>query len=218
VKGEWPRLYFDLEMEYEEEQTPEHMCNVIGEILQIIWLKLMFVTGCSDTDVRLHTSIEMTNHRFKNRDVDNQQMWFLSCHIIFSSVRFQHNDRGMKMFVQKILDPELQQHENLCWMKKCQQKIEQRTIVDQRTYAHEQPFRLIFTSKNKNTRQLLMPYDIDTERVITPLELSEIKRFIDQTLISATTSIQECVLISDLDVSRILKRLPTSKRGGTGSS
>ena len=58
VQGEWPRLYFDLEIEFEEEQKTSKSCTLIADVLQLV-LDVLVNLGCSKTDTRLHSTVEM---------------------------------------------------------------------------------------------------------------------------------------------------------------
>ena len=199
VHGENPRLYVDIEIEYEQLQDTEVMSAVIKTVLQIIRRKITELTQCSE---RLLETVDTANHRWKSREVDGKEMWTLSAHIIFPMIRFEHNDRGMKSFM-KVVDTELQQHDNLMWKKKCKIKWELRTAVDQRTYMHEQAFRLLFTSKNYDKAHLLLPYDLQTDEQIVPQTPEEVKVFLSRAIISRADP-TDCVIISDKQVSAFL--------------
>ena len=151
---------YKFEIEYEKQQDPSTMSGVITQVLKIVRRQLANLTGLPVEDKRIQNTVDTVNHRWKARDADGKLMWNLSAHVVFPMVFFEHNNRGMKSFIQKAVDKELQKKDGLMWMKKCKVKWEPRTAIDQRTYSHEQAFRLLFTSKT-NDKNHLLPRKLD---------------------------------------------------------
>jgi hypothetical protein len=205
VQGEYCRLYLDIEMESEEEQTPAVMSGIIFKVLDIVRRKLAELNGAESE--QFQETIVATNHRWKERDVDKKQLWNLSAHAILPKVLFEHNDRGMKSFLQKVVDKELEKDDALVWLKRCKAKLEPRTAVDQRTYAHEQAFRLVFTSKKDDKDHLLLPYDLEEERPVSPKSLEDVQKVLSLSLVSRADR-TDCVRITDRQVSEFLGEQP----------
>ena len=207
VHGDAPRLYLDIEVEYDSEQEQDVMNNVITRVLAVVQGQLAKLTGLPTDDARFLDTMVTANHRWKVREADNKQMWNLSSHVVFPRVTFEHNDRGMKDFVQQSVDAELKKEDSLMWMKKCKREWEMRTAVDQRTYAYEQAFRVVFTSKEGKEHRLL-PYDLKSKRHVVPQSEQELLEMLSRNLISKadTTGDSECLRITDKQVATFLGR------------
>ena len=139
VHGKWNRLYLDVEIEFEDKQREDYMCDRLSDILQIVWRQLVKLTGLSQSDKRLKNSFEAGNHRWKT-GADGVERWTMSFHVIFSDILFEHNSIGMKHFIQKILAPEIEKDYNLVWIKQCKQETQSRIAIDIQPYTHEQSF------------------------------------------------------------------------------
>ena len=105
-------------------------------------------------------SVEMVNHRWKIDDTGRRN-YVLSAHMVFTDVLFENHNVGMKAFIQKYVTRRVREGgERFIWTKLLKHGSEERCVIDQKPYGHEQPFRLIFTSKTDDTKRILVPYDI----------------------------------------------------------
>ncbi len=201
-------MYCDIEMEFSREQKDDIHQLILEQTMAILTKQLGLLTK-TPTDVRLNDYVMIINHRFKPGH-NERLMWTLSAHVVFPSVMFETNTTGMKAFIQNV-DQILRQNPDLIWTKIQKIGNEARTSIDQRTYSHEQPFRVMFTSKEGNAHAIFKPYDVKSGNLIEVTDENAAILF-DRSLISLADT-KNCITITDDQVAQFCAQFCTPKTG-----
>jgi hypothetical protein len=161
---QWVRLHLDIEGVYVS-QNDETMKSWLLKIISYTKQALVLYFGSSHSSFdQVHVGNDCRKKRSKYKR---------SFHLIFYNVLFENNHVVMKDFIECYLTPLITDDPTMF--------TEGKSVIDTGIYTRNRAFRVMYASKDSQTR--LLPWSIDTWQEKVFLTLSQRTQYIEQTLV-----------------------------------